>query len=414
MGDSQQDTPNARLLAAAERGDVEEVERLVAGDPSEANPDCARAEDGASPLMLAAENGHAAVVAALLRAGASWNLLDDGGHCAGEYSGGQHPEITQMLMQWGVEMEELLAEREEQEEKSGGASAPGRRRRDEEEESRAYLSQELVYDDSHPTGPRLLDANGDAVMMGWETEIMRRHADQLCGGGGGGAAEGGSSSSTSGMAVLNIGFGLGIVDRELQRYKPARHVIVEAHPDVLARIDAEGWPSRPGVTVLRGRWEDVLLLPPGGAGGGGEAEGGDQPSSAAAEIADILSSGGFDAIYWDTYAQHARQLAAFHALLPRLLKKPGGRYAWWNGVGSDNALFHSVSTQVIARQLARLGFSTRFERFSVGDLGDETWQGVARSYWSLPFYLMPLVRWEEEEKEEKADEGDGGERQREQ
>jgi len=36
----------------------------------------------------------------------------------------------------------------------------------------------------------------------------------------------------SGRAVLNIGFVMGIVDNALQRRKPGRHVIVEAHPAV--------------------------------------------------------------------------------------------------------------------------------------------------------------------------------------
>lgn len=452
-------TPNARLLDAAAKGDVELIERLVSGDEPEANPDCARAPDGATPLMLAAEGGHAAAVAALLRAGAAWNALDAEGHCAGEYSSDR--DVTQMLMQWGVEMEELLIEREEEE-------ARGRRRQvkkrgeaaaaeaeaaadedddndddaeaQEERESRDYLAQRLAYDDADPSGARLLDANGDAVMMGWEAPLMARHADALCcrpahgdgkggddQGNGGGKDDDKSDRPEAGLAVINIGYGLGIIDRDLQRHRPRRHVIVEAHPDVLARIDAEGWPSRPGVTVLRGRWEDVLLpLPP------SSSSSSSSPDAPPSPIADILASGGFDAVYWDTYAQHARQLRRFHDdVLPRLLRRPsssspssrggpgeggdggggrggggkeGGRYSWFNGVGSDNAFFHAVSTQVIARGLARGGFRTAFERFSVGELGDEVWRGVARSYWGLPFYLMPLVRWQQPEQDEQGQE----------
>jgi len=40
------------------------------------------------------------------------------------------------------------------------------------------------------------------------------------------------AEDSSGRAVLNIGFGMGIVDNALQRRKPSRHVIVEAHPAV--------------------------------------------------------------------------------------------------------------------------------------------------------------------------------------
>jgi len=34
-----------------------------------------------------------------------------------------------------------------------------------------------------------------------------------------------------GLSVLNVGFGLGLMDEALQKYKPAHHTIVEAHPD---------------------------------------------------------------------------------------------------------------------------------------------------------------------------------------
>ena len=63
---------------------------------------------------------------------------------------------------------------------------------------------------------------------------------------------------TSGSAhVLNIGFGMGLVDSALQARRPARHVIVEAHPDVATKMREEGWPARPGVEVVVGRWQDV-------------------------------------------------------------------------------------------------------------------------------------------------------------
>jgi len=39
----------------------------------------------------------------------------------------------------------------------------------------------------------------------------------------------------AGRAVLNIGFGMGIVDGALQRRRPGRHVIVEAHPAVIKK-----------------------------------------------------------------------------------------------------------------------------------------------------------------------------------
>lgn len=53
--------------------------------------------------------------------------------------------------------------------------------------------------------------------MGWEAPIMEKTAKILC--------------PKEGLSVLNIGFGLGLMDEALQKYKPAHHTIVEAHPD---------------------------------------------------------------------------------------------------------------------------------------------------------------------------------------
>jgi protein arginine N-methyltransferase 2 len=44
----------------------------------------------------------------------------------------------------------------------------------------------------------------------------------------------------------------------IQKRSPRTHTIVEAHPDVHARMLALGWDRRPGVRILRGRWQDVL------------------------------------------------------------------------------------------------------------------------------------------------------------
>ncbi|KAI4142763.1 MAG: hypothetical protein LQ340_007232, partial [Diploschistes diacapsis] len=103
----------------------------------------------------------------------------------------------------------------------------------------AFLRSTLRYG-----ATQLLDSSSNAVMMSWETEIMARHAALLL--------------PAPGLAVMNIGHGMGIVDAALQSHRPARHHIVEAHADVLARMRAEGWYERPGVVVHEGRWQEVL------------------------------------------------------------------------------------------------------------------------------------------------------------
>ena len=41
---------------------------------------------------------------------------------------------------------------------------------------------------------------------------------------------------SGGGDVLNIGFGLGLVDSAIQSHNPRSHTIVEAHPDVLRKV----------------------------------------------------------------------------------------------------------------------------------------------------------------------------------
>lgn len=62
-------TLEQRLLRAAALGEAEQVSELIAAgaDVSYQEP-----EEGVSPLMAAAENGHMAVVTCLLREGAPW------------------------------------------------------------------------------------------------------------------------------------------------------------------------------------------------------------------------------------------------------------------------------------------------------------------------------------------------------
>jgi protein arginine N-methyltransferase 2 len=97
-----------------------------------------------------------------------------------------------------------------------------------------YLASKLEYNDGSGV---LLDDKGAPVMMKWETEIMRVSAETLL--------------PTVGKGrVLNIGFGMGIIDGFLQERKPESHVIVEAHPTVIQRMKEQKWDTKPGVEVI--------------------------------------------------------------------------------------------------------------------------------------------------------------------
>ncbi|GBF88061.1 arginine N-methyltransferase [Raphidocelis subcapitata] len=333
---------DAALAAAAAAGDGPALAAaLAAGGDA-----CAPGPGGA-----AAEAGSLECVRMLLEEGAPWNALDDEGYCAGDYAtASKERSVIELLMDWGVSCEQLLgaagraaAGGGASPSGSGGASAsrpPGGA----PAPNADYLSQRLVYD-----GDRLLDADGEAVMMGWELPLMVEHAKEIC-------ARGGD--------ILNVGFGLGLVDEEIQKHSPRSHTIVEAHPDVHARMLELGWHTRPGVTILFGRWQDVLPQ---------------------------LLARSFDGVFFDTYGEYYEELHEFHSHLPKLMAR-GGIYSFFNGFASDNAFFHLVYGRLIQLELQRLGFSTEFRRLQVDTLGDDHWRDVRTRYWRWPWYFLPVCR----------------------
>lgn len=60
---------------------------------------------------------------------------------------------------------------------------------------------------------------------------------------------------------------------------PAVHVIIEPHPDVLARMRQKGWYDKENVLILEGKWQEFV------------------------ESDTLLGIGGFDAIYTDTFSE---------------------------------------------------------------------------------------------------------------
>lgn len=88
-----------------------------------------------------------------------------------------------------------------------------------------------------------MDSESKAVMMAWEKPLMEAHAKAVCSGGG---------------HVLNIGFGMGLVDTAIQQYAPVTHTIVEAHPEVYKRMIQTGWADKENVKIVFGRWQDVI------------------------------------------------------------------------------------------------------------------------------------------------------------
>lgn len=226
-------------------------------------------EDTAAELEVASET-----VKLLLQYGAIWNDLDMAGEtpgCIAERLGLMG--LYGLMVDAGVRAEMLLSRLDAYQELSGGEDeemsldggevpeltedpTEGSITTDEtgmtEPEKDAnnvnsadYLASSLTYH-----ADKLLDSANNGVMMEWERGIMERSVEVLL------------PHNKPGRRVLNIGFGMGIVDSYFQAKKPAHHVIVEPHPDVLARMATDGWAQKPGVEILPGRWQDVPPPPP--------------------------------------------------------------------------------------------------------------------------------------------------------
>lgn len=162
-----------------------------------------------------------------------YNLTDKNEVTAGELAlKNNHTKVYERLVEEGVRTELLIRALK----KAFGD--------DEDDEANkianeAYLNQKLHYDDN-----KLMDENNDAIMMMWEAPLMVEHAKVMC--------------PKEGLNVINVGFGLGLIDTELQKYNPKNHYIIEAHPDVYAHMLKLGWDKKPGVKILFGRWQDMV------------------------------------------------------------------------------------------------------------------------------------------------------------
>ena len=61
--------------------------------------------------------------------------------------------------------------------------------------------------------------------------------------------------------------------------RPSKHVIIEAHPYVLAHMKRQGWYEKPGVRILEGKWQNFI------------------------DSEELLAFGGFDVVYTDTFSE---------------------------------------------------------------------------------------------------------------
>ncbi|KAK3070533.1 Arginine N-methyltransferase 2 [Teratosphaeriaceae sp. CCFEE 6253] len=214
-----------------------------------------------------------------------------------------------------------------------------------------YLKSELTY-----SGDRLLDSDKNAVMMDWETEIMKISADQL--------------AHRPGLRTMNVGHGMGIVDRMFLENEPAMHHIIEAHPAVIKRLRETGWYEKANVTIHQGRWQDVL------------------PRLVAEGVV-------LDGIYYDTYAEDYKDLKEFFTEYVIALLEPSGKFGFYNGLGADRQVCYDVYTKVVEVDLFEAGLDVEWTEIKVPDLKSRNeWDGVRYPYWgSIATYRLPTCKF---------------------
>lgn len=228
----------------------------------------------------------------------------------------------------------------------------------------SYLKTELEYVD----GALVTKDRKDGVMMEWETDLMKLGCDSLFRG-----SKIDQDEVDSEINILNIGFGMGIIDTMIQNQTPTKHYICEAHPDVLKKLRDDGWYEKPNVIILEGRWQDKLD--------------------------ELLSLGNvfFNGIYYDTFSEHYLDMLELFDYVVGLLK-PYGVFSFFNGLGADRQVVYEVYKQLVEIDLKTYGLDCQFTEVTVPEStlksnDKNVWDDVKRSYWSCPVYYHPEAKF---------------------
>lgn len=190
-----------------------------------------------------------------------------------------------------------------------------------------YKDQRLTWDQN-----TLRDEEGQAVMMDWEAPIMKLGASTICQNGG---------------RVLNIGFGMGLIDGYIQQENIDEHWIIEMHPDVLQYMRDHGWYDKSNVRILEGPWQEHLETLP-----------------------------EFDGIYFDTWDESGiKLLKEVHKYL-----KPDGIFSFFNNVQKHERGGVNLHVYNLLNQWGEIEITETIELDQVADSADQNIKGSF--YWN--------------------------------
>lgn len=203
-----------------------------------------------------------------------------------------------------------------------------------------YLNEKLTY----TKDGRLLDENGKSIMMDWEYPIMKKTAEVICRNGG---------------RILNVGFGMGLIDNEIQKYNINEHWIIEIHPDVYKKMLIDGWHLKNNVKILFGDWRFFIEHLP-----------------------------KFDGIFIDTWGE---ELFEFHENVPKFLKS-NGIYSFFN-----NTSFNKSNLKIREQdwEYLKKDFNYEIEELILDVVDDSQKQSKSGSiYWEPNYkkYYCPLLK----------------------
>ena len=353
-------TPLHAAIASCEPDD--DLENLTNGE-----------HDAAESKQAKLTKQCAQTVRMLLQEGSIWNQVDKNGEtpgCMALRLGLR--EIYEIMVDAGVRAELLLNRMDDYE----PLADPEETAQTEADHDAQGLADEVAEDaDSDPTGnvdskqyltsslsfahDKILDESSNGVMMVWESDIMKSSADALL------------TEFEPGvdLRVLNIGFGLGIIDTFIQEHgdRIVEHHIVEAHPAVLADMKEKGWYDKTNVRIHEGKWQDVLWQ--------------------------LVAEGKtFHAIFFDTFAESYIEFKTFFSESVIGLLEEGGKWSFFNGMGADRQISYDVYQKVVEIDLMEAGFDVDWEVINVPQLGGQ-WEGVKRKYWNVDKYRLPVCKF---------------------
>ena len=185
---------------------------------------------------------------------------------------------------------------------------------------------------------------GHPVMEDWEQDYMEMLAD---------------IAASKGGKILELGYGLGLSAHSIQKYRPAQHLVIECHPDVIKKCvdDFREEIAFGKLHIFSGFWEAVT------------------PS---------LASGIFDGILFDTYPMDEQEIHSNHFWFFKeafRLLKPGGVLTYYSDEPRDFSKKH-------LEKLAEAGFG----RHEINSKICKVSPPRDCEYWQHDTIMAPIVR----------------------